>query len=108
MNVIDPSLVTGDSVRLARTDGRHLPGFGEAGKTPGSGDFSEVLMGALGDANTLQQESTALAQSFITDPDSVDVHDVTIAMAQANMAVQITKQVLDGAIKAYKEIINVR
>jgi len=108
MNLFDPTSVTGDIVSIHRTHEKHIPGFGESDNVEKPGDFGEVLKNALHDANAVQQESTALAQSFVTDPDSVDVHDVTIAMAKANMAIQITKQVLDGAIKAYKEIINVR
>lgn len=108
MNLFDPTMVSGDAVSVNRTHAKHFSGFGETPAADAPGSFGEVLKGALHDANALQQESTALAQSFITDPDSVDVHDVTIAMAKANMAVQITKQVLDGAIEAYKGIINVR
>ncbi len=108
MNLFEPTAVTGDIVSIHRTHEKHIPGLGETGNAENPGDFAEVLKNALHEANAVQQESTALAQSFITDPDSVDVHDVTIAMAKANMAIQITKQVLDGAIKAYNEIINVR
>lgn len=108
MNILDPAMVFGDSVPINRTHTRHLTGFGQASELEPQKNFGDVLTGALHDANAIQQESTALAQSFITDPDSVDVHDVTLAMAKANMAVQITKQVLDGAIEAYKAIINVR
>ena len=42
------------------------------------------------------------------DPQSIDHHDVTIAVAEANMAVTMTKAVTDGVIRAYKEIINLR
>ena len=45
---------------------------------------------------------------MITDPDSVDVHDVTIALAEANLALSMTKAVVDRALAAYREIINVR
>ena len=108
MNLLDPAMVTGDTVHITRTHEKHILALGESPVSEETGSFSEVLKGALKDVNAVQQESTALAQTLLTDPDSVDVHDVTIAMAKANMAIQITKQVLDGAIKAYNEIINVR
>ncbi|MBN2051249.1 MAG: flagellar hook-basal body complex protein FliE [Spirochaetales bacterium] len=108
MNILQAGGVTGDVVMMNKTHQSHLPGIGETRSREKPGDFGALLTGALEDANSLQQESTALATSFLTDPESVDAHDVTIAMAKANMAVQITKQVLDGAIQAYKDIINVR
>jgi flagellar hook-basal body complex protein FliE len=49
-----------------------------------------------------------LAQQMITDPDAVDVHTVTIALAEANLALSMTKAVVDRALAAYREIINVR
>ena len=48
------------------------------------------------------------SQAMVTDPDSVDVHEVTIALAEANLALSITKAVADRALRAYQEIINVR
>jgi flagellar hook-basal body complex protein FliE len=45
---------------------------------------------------------------MITDPDSVNVHDVTVALAEANLALSMTKAVVDRALAAYREIINVR
>jgi flagellar hook-basal body complex protein FliE len=44
----------------------------------------------------------------IINPDSVDPHDVTIAMAKANTSLQMTKTILDSALKAYREIISIR
>lgn len=70
--------------------------------------FSELLTNALNGVNDTVLYSDQLSTQAIIDPDSVDVHDVTIAMSKANMAVSLTKQVVDGALKAYKEIINLR
>ena len=53
-------------------------------------------------------KSTELAEQMIINPDSVDPHDVTIAMAKANTSLQMAKTVLDHALKAYREIINIR
>ncbi len=67
-----------------------------------------MVVDALNEANSLAQESTRLTEQYIINPDSVDVHDVTIAMGKANLAISMTKSVVDGAIKAYREIINIR
>ena len=42
------------------------------------------------------------------DPESVDIHDVQIAAEEAEMAVLFTKNIVDKAIRAYKEILNLR
>ncbi|MBN2652350.1 MAG: flagellar hook-basal body complex protein FliE [Spirochaetales bacterium] len=84
---------------------RHLP-IGEQSEETKS--FSGFLSEALNTVNNSVHDSEALSQAFIVDPASVDVHDVTIAMAKANMAVSLTKNVVDEAIRAYKEITNLR
>ena len=35
---------------------------------------------------------------MLVDPDSVDAHDVTIAMAKANLSLNITRTVLDRVV----------
>lgn len=101
--------VNGDIINLLRTNSKHLGAAGTDGSTTGpAADFVQVLSDALDGVNALEQESQSVMQTMIIDPDSIDPHDVTIAMSEANLAVSITKAVLDGAIKAYKEIINMR
>ena len=52
--------------------------------------------------------SDAIAQQLITDPDSVDVHDVTIAMAQASLSLSLAQTVIDRVIKDWNEITTTR
>ena len=42
----------------------------------------------------------------MTNPDAVDPHDVTIAMAKANMSLNITRTVLDRVVRAWRDLIN--
>lgn len=70
--------------------------------------FMDTLKNALSSANDDQVISDQLFQTMITDPDSVEVHDVTIAMAKAEMTLGITKAVIDKAVSAYKEITSLR
>jgi len=65
-------------------------------------------MDELNTVNNLQLKSDELSRRLVTDPDSVDVHDVTIALAEANMALNITKSVVDRVIRAYRDIITAR
>lgn len=107
--ILTESQTTGNMVQLQAANPRHFGAQGAQGTdTQGAADFGRVLMNALGSVNGLEQESASLAQAMITEPDSVEAHDVTIAMAKAEMAVSITKQVVDRAVQAYKEIISIR
>jgi len=102
--------ISGHLVDLHRTHPNHMAGrlHPESAGSGGEKSFGSVLAGTLQDVNSLTQQTSQLTQQYITDPDSVDVHDVTIAVSKANLAVALTKSVVDGALNAYKEIINLR
>jgi len=117
MALIDPTMAAGDVVKLARTNPRHLAGIGEAlsasanpaGAAEGTEQkFGDLLLGALGNVNDSQLKAMDLSQRMVTDPGSVNVEDVTIALADANLALSMTKSIVDRALAAYREIINVR
>lgn len=114
MDFIPASQAEGHRIALKRTDPRHLPGRVEEGTreslppTTPEGSFGQLLARALNGVNGLQHVAMQKSQAMVTDPDSVDVHDVTIALAEANLALSITKAVMDRAIRGYQEIINIR
>jgi flagellar hook-basal body complex protein FliE len=118
MELLSTNAAFGHVVELKRTDPRHLASSqgaagalgatGAAGPAGPEDGFGKLLFEALGTVNNLQHTSLQAAEALITDPDSVDVHDVTIAMAEANLALSMTKAVLDRAIRAYREIISIR
>ncbi len=111
MNFFDSSQVSGNYVDVLRTNSSHIQGRVHAGEQSGKDSalsFSNMVIDALNGVNDLAAESTALTEQYIINPDSVDVHDVTIAMGKANLALSMTKSVVDNAIKAYREIINIR
>jgi flagellar hook-basal body complex protein FliE len=104
-------IANGDIVTLLKTNPLHISGAGERRAAEPGGveeSFGDLLMKALGSVNASQQKSMDLTQRMITAPDSVDVHDVTIALAEANLAISMTKAIVDRALTAYREIINVR
>jgi flagellar hook-basal body complex protein FliE len=70
--------------------------------------FGNLLLGALGSVNDSQLTAMNLSQKMVTDPQSVNVEDVTIALADANLALSMTKAIVDRALAAYREIINIR
>ena len=99
-----------ESLKLQITDPRHIGGDAEKRNSleTGNGEFKEFFLGALDQVNELQIQAMEKQKLLITSPDSVEIHDVTIAIAQANLAISAAKQISDSAIRAYREIINVR
>ncbi len=125
MNIFKPELVTGDKVPMTITNARHLlrtdnpfKVSGEALQDMGdktgannvtrAGSFQDSMLKALDAVSGQQQESSQLMQDMITDPDSVDAHDVTTAMAKANLSLNISRVVLDRIVKGWKELVNMR
>jgi flagellar hook-basal body complex protein FliE len=106
----DPRHIT--SGRLAAAGGglldtrRDNPAVSPAESAEGS--FGKLFFQALGQVNDQQLRAQDLSQALITDPESVDIHDVTIALAEANLSLSMAKAVIDRAIRAYREIVNIR
>jgi len=70
--------------------------------------FEQTLLAAFDKMNEKQQTTDALAQKMIVDPESVDIHDVTVAMAEANLSLKIAQSVIDRVIKGWNEITTTR
>ena len=109
MMYLSSTQVSGHVFDLARTDSRHFAGnsFGPAPAST-SQSFGNLLLDSLNSVNEMQQTSEALSIQAVVDPESVNVHDVTIAAAKASMSLSIAKNVVDRVIQAYREIQTVR
>jgi flagellar hook-basal body complex protein FliE len=108
MTLYGPNEVNGDLFNLQRTHPDHLPGKNDVSSRQEMGGFQELLMGSLNEVNNAQQAHADLAVQAVVDPDAVDPHDVTIAGAKANLALSMTRNVVDRVIQAYRDITNVR
>jgi flagellar hook-basal body complex protein FliE len=111
MDILSPAQVSGSVVNLAVTNPAHIGVSGvidssETGNPEQS--FGNLLINALGQVNDSQVKAMGLTQTMITNPDSVDVTDVVVALSEANLAIQMTKAIVDRALTAYRDIINVR
>jgi flagellar hook-basal body complex protein FliE len=94
-----------------QTLGRNISSLGEKIGAEGvvrSGTFEDTMLKALDKVSAYQQVSSNLAQKAITDPGSVDIHDITIAQAEASMALNITRSVLNRVVQGWRDIINTR
>ena len=68
------------------------------------GRFESYLANAVSALNNQQLEVGRIEQQLITDPDSVDVHDVTTAMAKAQMSLSLAQTVIDRLITGWNEL----
>ena len=70
--------------------------------------FGSMVAQAVGRVSGDQLSADALFERMLTHPDQVEPHDVTIAMARAEMSLNLTKTVVDRAVKAYTDITTMR
>jgi flagellar hook-basal body complex protein FliE len=70
--------------------------------------FKSFLMEAVESVNSEQLNVSKLQEKLITDPDSVDVHDVTIAMSKARMSLNLAQTVIDRLVTGWNEITTTR
>ncbi|MDA3849884.1 MAG: flagellar hook-basal body complex protein FliE [Spirochaetaceae bacterium] len=111
MSIFNTDMVRGDFFQLNRSSTLHLDENGDFGSPviPESGkDFGSLLMGKLDEVSNAQGEVNRLSELMLTNPDAVDVDDITVAMAEAEMTIGLTKAVVDKAVQAYKDIVNMR
>jgi len=104
----------GDLVKLARTKPAHLDIDGNAGRDAeiaaegGPNGFQNALVRAMDGVTAKQLAATELPRRMLTDPDSVEPHDVTVAQAEASLSLNIARSVLDRIVRGWKEISNAR
>jgi flagellar hook-basal body complex protein FliE len=125
MTLYNADAVTGNLVSMTTTHPKHFtmnPAIpGTIGKniidlkeTTGadavvrSGVFEQTMLQALDKVSGDQQLASALSRQAITEPGSVDVHDITIAQAKASMSLNITRNVLSRLVQDWRDLINTR
>ncbi len=74
----------------------------EAGRTKGA--FESYLLEAVESLNGKQVEVNKLQEKLITEPDSVDIHDVTIAVAKAKMSLNLAQTVIDRVVSGWTNL----
>jgi len=110
MTVTHPKHMAFDSENF-NAQGRKITETGKmigAGAVTRSGTFEGAMLGALDKVSAYQQFASGLNQAALIDPDSVDVHDLTIAQAEASMSLNITRTVLSRMVQAWRDLINTR
>lgn len=69
----------------------------------GNGSFSQMLNNALKDLNDTQVKADNLTLGLLTG-EIQDIHQVTVAMQEAKLAMQLAVEVRNKVIEAYQEL----
>jgi flagellar hook-basal body complex protein FliE len=113
------------SVAMNRTHEKHMlppdsPYFGSGNKALAlrdkigaqgittAGVFEDAMLQALDKVSGAHINVSSLQQEAIINPDSVDIHDITIAQAEAGMALETATRVLNRLVQGWKDLINTR
>jgi len=81
--------------------------IGASGVT-GGGTFEEAMLQALDKVSGAQQRATHIEREAAINPDLYDVHDVTLAQAEASMSLGITRVILSRLVQGWRDLINTR
>lgn len=88
-----------------------LPGLADA-NSPNKREqvhktFGSILSEALGNVNEMQVEADKMTQQYLTG-ENTDIAAVLLATEKANLAFQLTVQVRNKIVEAYREISNMQ
>ncbi|MCG8453729.1 MAG: flagellar hook-basal body complex protein FliE [Spirochaetales bacterium] len=106
---INSNLNGESTIKMALTNPAHRSS--EGSQTPENtrtSGFGAMVSEALGSVSDAQLNADAVFEKMITNPDDVEPADVTIAMAKAEMSLNLTKTIVDRAVKAYNDITSMR
>jgi flagellar hook-basal body complex protein FliE len=73
-----------------------------------AGTFEDAMLQALDKVSGAQLNASNLQKEAIVNPGAVDIHDITIAQAEASMALGITRNILSRLVQGWRDLINTR
>ena len=83
-----------------------IPNINIAVKEPQIG-FAEMLTKELSNVEIKVDNANKIVRDFALD-DSIPIHQVTIALEEARMAVELAMQVRTRLVEGYREIMNMQ
>lgn len=102
---INPSDPFSQIGKVGQTPGGISTGFGGARVENDTYSFENVLTDAIGNVETTGQNVIFEAEKLATGQTD-NLHDITIASTEANLAVQLFVQLRNKTVSAYKELMN--
>lgn len=103
LNRTEPSHV-GTSPLVSTLGNAKKAGKAAEGLSEGKGLFESYLTQAVEQMNSQQTTVEKMAEKIAVDPDSVDIHDVTIAMAKAKASMDLAHTVISRLISGWTEL----
>jgi flagellar hook-basal body complex protein FliE len=70
--------------------------------------FADAMLRAMDGVSADQKFAESLMEAAVTEPGSVDTHDLTIAQAKASMSLNIARTVLSRVVQGWRDLINTR
>jgi flagellar hook-basal body complex protein FliE len=74
---------------------------------PSAAGFAQALGDAMGQLNSLQNQSDQLSLQLAAGQ-PVDLHDVVIASEETNLAFQLAVQVRNKVVESYQEVMRMQ
>ena len=93
---------------LSLTDSKDKTGLLHTTQKDGKLSFQDYLLESLDAVSAQQNDVSKIQEQLITDPDSFDVHDVTIAMQKARMSLNLAQTIIDRLVTDWNEITTTR
>jgi flagellar hook-basal body complex protein FliE len=87
--------------------GALAPGAAPRGEIEVARSFASLLTAGLEDLQQKTDRADALVRAFAVD-DTVPVHEVTIALEEARLAVELALQVRNRLVDGYRELMNMQ
>lgn len=72
-----------------------------------TGDFASILSSGMEEVERKIANADALARQFALD-DSVPVHQVTFALEEARLSLELAMQVRQRLVEGYRELMNMQ
>jgi len=73
-----------------------------------AGTFEDAMLQALDKVSGAQIKASNLQKEAIINPGSIDIHDITIAQAEASMTLGVTRNILSRIVQGWRDLINTR
>lgn len=110
LNTLPLTSATGYEIAMKQTDPRHIGnGSNMAMRQPNVEEsFSDALVRAVTDVQTLQENAEGKVSQFVLNPDSVGIDEVTVALSKAETSLQFMKAVTDRVVQAYRTLTQMR
>ena len=83
------------------------PQAGSATGGPAAASFSQFLLSGINDANSKVLDADNAVRSFALD-DSIPVHQVTFALEQARLTLELMMQLRGRLVDAYQQLMNMQ